>query len=300
MVPSTLGHWRDYAELCKPRVVGLIVFTAVIGMFLATPGAVPLAILIPATLGIALAAGSAAAINHVAEHRIDALMARTKNRPLPQGGLNRTQALTFALFIGALAMVLLVAFVNVLTAVLTFTSLIGYAVVYTMYLKYATPQNIVIGGAAGAAPPVLGWTAVTGQVDPHALLLFLIIFAWTPPHFWALAIYRRDEYAKAQIPMLPITHGVDFTRKQILLYTIILTISTVLPFVTYMSGLVYLIGALALDAGFLYYAIAMLRDDDDQIAWAAFRYSIVYLTGLFFFFFLDHYWKGILNFVTGA
>ena len=300
MVPSTLGHWRDYAELCKPRVVGLIVFTAVIGMFLATPGAVPLAILIPATLGIALAAGSAAAINHVAEHRIDALMARTKNRPLPQGGLNRTQALTFALLIGALAMVLLVAFVNVLTAVLTFASLIGYAVVYTMYLKYATPQNIVIGGAAGAAPPVLGWTAVTGQVDPHALLLFLIIFAWTPPHFWALAIYRREEYAKAQIPMLPITHGVDFTRKQILLYTIILTISTVLPFVTYMSGLVYLIGALALDAGFLYYAIAMLRDDDDQIAWAAFRYSIVYLTGLFFFFFLDHYWQGILNFVTGA
>ena len=300
MVPSTLGHWRDYAELCKPRVVGLIVFTAVIGMFLATPATVPLAILIPATLGIGLAAGSAAAINHVAEHRIDALMARTKNRPLPQGGLNRTQALTFALLIGALAMYLLVAFVNVLTAVLTFASLIGYAVVYTMYLKYATPQNIVIGGAAGAAPPVLGWTAVTGQVDPHALLLFLIIFAWTPPHFWALAIYRREEYAKAQIPMLPITHGVDFTRKQILLYTIILTISTVLPFVTYMSGLVYLIGALALDAGFLYYAIAMLRDDDDQIAWAAFRYSIVYLTGLFFFLFLDHYWKGILNFVTGA
>ena len=300
MVPSALGHWRDYAELCKPRVVCLIVFTAVIGMFLATPGAVPLAILIPATLGIALAAGSAAAINHVAEHRIDALMARTKNRPLPQGGLNRTQALTFALLIGALAMYLLVAFVNVLTAVLTFASLIGYAVIYTMYLKYATPQNIVIGGAAGAAPPVLGWTAVTGQVDPHALLLFLIIFAWTPPHFWALAIYRREEYAKAQIPMLPITHGVEFTRKQILLYTIILTISTVLPFVTYMSGPVYLIGALALDAGFLYYAIAMMRNDDDQIALATFRYSIVYLTGLFFFFFLDHYWKAILGFVTGA
>jgi protoheme IX farnesyltransferase len=300
MVPSALAHWRDYAELCKPRVVGLIVFTAVIGMFLATPGAVPLAILIPATLGIGLAAASAAAINHVAEHRIDALMARTKNRPLPQGGLSRTQALVFALIIGALAMYLLVAFVNVLTAALTFASLIGYAVIYTMYLKYATPQNIVIGGAAGAAPPVLGWTAVTGHVDPHSLLLFLIIFAWTPPHFWALAIYRREEYAKAQIPMLPITHGVDFTRKQILLYTIILTISTVMPYVTYMSGLVYLIGALALDAVFLYYAIAMLRDDDDQIAWAAFRYSIVYLTGLFFFFFLDHYWNGILNFVTGA
>ena len=300
LVHATLGHWRDYAELCKPRVVGLIVFTAVIGMFLATPGAVPLAILIPATLGIGLAAGSAAAINHVAEHRIDALMARTKNRPLPQGGLNRTQALTFALLIGVLAMYLLVAFVNVLTAVLTFASLIGYAVVYTMYLKYATPQNIVIGGAAGAAPPVLGWTAVTGQVDPHALLLFLIIFAWTPPHFWALAIYRRDEYAKAQIPMLPITHGVDYTRRQILLYTIILTVSTVLPFVTYMSGLVYLLGALALDAGFLYYAIAMLRDDDDQIAWATFRYSIVYLTGLFFFFFLDHYWAAMMSVVTGT
>ena len=300
MVFSSLGHWRDYAELCKPRVVGLIVFTAVIGMFLATPDAVPLAILIPATLGIGLAAGSAAAINHVAEHRIDALMARTKNRPLPQGGLTRAQALIFALIIGAAAMYLLVAFVNVLTAVLTFASLIGYAVIYTMYLKYATPQNIVIGGAAGAAPPVLGWTAVTGHVDPHALLLFLIIFAWTPPHFWALAIYRREEYAKARIPMLPITHGVDFTRKQILLYTVILTICTVLPFVTYMSGWVYLLGALALDAGFLYYAIAMLRDDDDQIAWRAFRYSIVYLTGLFFFFFLDHYWHGLMSFVGGA
>ena len=300
MVFSSLGHWRDYAELCKPRVVGLIVFTAVIGMFLATPDAVPLAILIPATLGIGLAAGSAAAINHVAEHRIDALMARTKNRPLPQGGLTRAQALIFALIIGAAAMYLLVAFVNVLTAALTFASLIGYAVIYTMYLKYATPQNIVIGGAAGAAPPVLGWTAVTGHVDPHALLLFLIIFAWTPPHFWALAIYRREEYAKAQIPMLPITHGVDFTRKQILLYTVLLTISTVLPFVTYMSGLVYLLGALVLDAGFLYYAIAMLRDDDDQLAWRTFRYSILYLTGLFFFFFLDHYWHGLVSFVGGA
>ena len=298
--PSALGHWRDYAELCKPRVVGLIVFTAVIGMFLATPGAVPLSILLPATLGIGLAASSAAAINHVAEHRIDALMARTKNRPLPQGGLNRTQALVFALIIGALAMYLLVAFVNVLTAVLTFASLIGYAVIYTAYLKRATPQNIVIGGAAGAAPPVLGWVAVTGTVDPFALLLFLIIFVWTPPHFWALAIYRRAEYAKAQIPMLPITHGVEYTRLQILLYTVILTICTVLPYVTYMSGVVYLIGALALDAVFLYYAIAMLRDDNDIIAWKTFKYSIVYLTGLFFFFFLDHYWNGLVGFLTGA
>lgn len=298
-VNTTLGQWREYAELCKPRVVGLIVFTAVIGMFLSTPGAVPLAIFVPATLGIALAAASAAAINHVAEYRIDALMARTRNRPLPQGGLNRAHALAFALMLGGFSMYLLVAFVNVLTAVLTFASLIGYAVVYTMYLKYATPQNIVIGGAAGAAPPVLGWTAVTGQVDPHALLLFLIIFAWTPPHFWALAIYRRDDYAKAEIPMLPITHGVDYTRVQILLYTLILVIATLLPFATYMSGAVYLAGALALDAGFLYYAVRMQYDDDDELAMRAFRYSIVYLTALFGFFFLDHYWP-VLTRLAGA
>ena len=292
-----LGHWRDYAELCKPRVIALIVFTAVIGMFLSTPGAVPLSIFIPATLGIALASASAAAINHVAEYRIDALMARTRNRPLPQGGLNRAQALVFALIIGALSMYLLIAFVNTLTAVLTFASLIGYAVIYTMYLKYATPQNIVIGGAAGAAPPVLGWTAVTGQVDPHALLLFLIIFAWTPPHFWALAIYRRDDYAKADIPMLPITHGVDYTRVQILLYTLILTISTLLPYATYMSGVVYLVGAVALDAVFLYYAIRMQRDHDDALAMRTFRYSIVYLGLLFLFFFVDHYWRPVFKLV---
>ncbi|HJP36635.1 MAG TPA: heme o synthase, partial [Gammaproteobacteria bacterium] len=212
----TVPTWREYLELCKPRVVSLIVFTAIVGMFLSTPGAVPLDVFFFGVLGIALAAGSAAAINHVAEHRIDALMARTKDRPLPKGEVTRGHALVFALLIGVLAMYLLVAFVNLLTAVLTFSTLIGYAVIYTMFLKHATPQNIVIGGAAGAAPPVLGWTAVTGSVDPHALLLFLIIFAWTPPHFWALAIYRRDEYAKADIPMLPITHGVDYTRVQIL------------------------------------------------------------------------------------
>ncbi len=296
LVPSAIGHWRDYAELCKPRVVGLIVFTAVIGMFLATPGTVPLAVFVPATVGIALAAASAAAINHVAEYRIDALMARTQNRPLPQGGLHRAQALAFALFIGAISMYLLVAFVNVLTAVLTFASLIGYAVIYTMYLKYATPQNIVIGGAAGAAPPVLGWTAVTGSVDPHALLLFLIIFAWTPPHFWALAIYRREDYAKAAIPMLPITHGVDFTRQQILLYTLILVVATLLPYVTFMSGVVYLAGALVLDAIFLYYAVRMQFDHDDALAFATFRYSIIYLTGLFAVFFLDHYWAALMSF----
>ena len=281
--------WREYLELCKPRVVSLIVFTAIVGMLLSTPGPVPLDIFVFATLGIALAAGSAAAINHVAEYRIDALMARTQDRPLPQGELTRTHALVFALLIGTLAMYLLVAFVNVLTAVLTFASLIGYAVIYTMYLKHATPQNIVIGGAAGAAPPVLGWTAVTGSVDPHALLLFLIIFAWTPPHFWALAIYRREEYAKAAVPMLPITHGVDYTRVQILLYTIVLTIVTILPFATYMCGPVYLFAALLLDAGFLYYAIRMLTDHRDELAKQTFSYSILYLMLLFMVLFIDHY-----------
>jgi len=281
--------WRDYLALCKPRVVSLIVFTAVIGMLLSTPGMVPLDILVFGTLGIALAAGSAAAINHVAEYRIDALMARTENRPLPQGEISRRHALVFALLIGALAMYLLVAFVNPLTAILTFASLIGYAVIYTMHLKHATPQNIVIGGAAGAAPPVLGWVAVTGSVDPHALLLFLIIFAWTPPHFWSLAIYRREEYAKAEVPMLPITHGVDYTRVQILLYTIILTITTILPYVTYMCGEFYLVGALLLDGVFLYYAIRMLFDHRDELAKRTFGYSIVYLTLLFVVFFIDHY-----------
>jgi protoheme IX farnesyltransferase len=281
--------WREYLALCKPRVVLLIVFTALIGMLLSTPGLVPLDTLIIATVGIALAAASAAAINHVAEHRIDALMARTRNRPLPQGELNPTEALAFALVLGTLSMYLLAAFINTLTAVLTFLSLIGYAVVYTMYLKHATPQNIVIGGAAGAAPPVLGWTAVTGTLDPHALLLFLIIFAWTPPHFWALAIYRRAEYAKASIPMLPITHGAEFTRLHVLLYTLLLVAATLLPFATYMCGPVYLAGATVLNGGFLYYAIRMQADTRDELAFATFKYSIVYLTLLFVVLFVDHY-----------
>ena len=287
--PALSVSWRDYYELCKPRVVALIVFTAVVGMFLATPGMVPPLVLIFGTLGIGLVAASAAAINHVADHRIDAVMVRTKYRPLPQGELSRPQALAFAAVIGALGMTLLVAFVNTLTAVLTLLSLVGYAVIYTLYLKRATPQNIVIGGAAGAAPPVLGWTAVTGSIDPHSLLLFLIIFAWTPPHFWALAIYRRNDYAKADIPMLPITHGVDFTRLQILLYTVILTVVTILPFATYMCGWVYLIGALALDGVFLYYAICMQWDHDDRLAMRMFWYSIIYLMALFAVLFIDHY-----------
>ena len=283
-------NWRDYLELCKPRVVSLIIFTALIGMLLSTPGLVPLDTLLIATLGIGLAAASAAALNHVADYRIDALMERTRHRPLPQGELNPRQALVFALVLGFLSMYLLIAFINVLTAALTFLSLIGYAVIYTMYLKHATPLNIVIGGAAGAAPPVLGWTAVTGTLDPHALLLFLIIFAWTPPHFWALAIYRRTEYAKANIPMLPITHGTEFTRLQVLFYTLLLVAVTLLPFATFMCGTFYLIGAMVLNVRFLYYAIRMQFDSRDELAYATFKYSIVYLTALFLVLFIDHYW----------
>ena len=286
-VHSRMTDWRDYLALCKLKVVALIVFTAIVGMFLATPGMVPLGALVFGTLGIGLAAASAAAINHVVDSGVDARMARTRNRPLPTGQLNSRNSLVFALSLGALAMIILVVFVNTLTALLTFTSLIGYAVIYTMYLKRATPQNIVIGGAAGAAPPVLGWTAVTGQLDPHALLLFLIIFTWTPPHFWALAIHRRAEYADVDIPMLPVTHGVPFTRLQVLLYTILLLVVSVLPFVTHMSGLLYLVGALLLGAGFLRYALRLMCTD--TIAMKTFGYSIVYLMGIFALLLVDHY-----------
>jgi len=282
-------QWRDYLGVCKLKVVALIVFTALVGMFLAVPGMVPWQSLIFGTLGIGLAAASAAAINHVVDQHVDALMKRTASRPVASGSLTGRNCLVFAILVGLLAMWILVQFVNTLTAVLTFASLIGYAVVYTLYLKRATPQNIVIGGAAGAAPPVLGWTAVTGTVDPHALLLFLIIFVWTPPHFWALAIHRRIEYAKADIPMLPVKHGVNFTRLQVLLYTILLVVVTVLPFVTHMSGLLYLVGALALGAGFLYHAIVLMRDDSDQQAMKMFGYSIIYLMALFAFLLVDHY-----------
>ncbi|MBZ0071568.1 MAG: heme o synthase [Thiohalobacteraceae bacterium] len=284
------GHglaWRDYVVLCKLKIVALIVFTAVVGMFMATPGMVPLQPLIFGTLGIGLAAASAAAINHLVDHRIDARMARTRNRPLPTGHVNPRDCLQVALSLGALGLFLLVAFVNVLTAVLTFLSLIGYAVIYTMYLKRATPQNIVIGGAAGAAPPVLGWVAVTGQVDPHALLLFLIIFVWTPPHFWALAIHRRSEYAAVDIPMLPVTHGVDFTRLQVLLYTILLVPVSVMPYATHMSGLFYLGGALVLGAGFLRHALRLMRSD--AAAMPTFGYSILYLMGIFALLLVDHH-----------
>jgi heme o synthase len=289
MTMTAAGHWRDYLGVCKLKVVALIVFTAMVGMFLATPGMVPWSALVFGTLGIGMAAASAAAINHVVDQHADARMTRTRNRPVASGHLTARNCLVFALALGGLAMWILVQFVNSLTAVLTFASLIGYAVVYTLYLKRATPQNIVIGGAAGAAPPVLGWTAVTGTVDPNALLLFLIIFVWTPPHFWALAIHRRDEYAKVDIPMLPVTHGVSFTRLQVLLYTILLVVVTVMPFATGMSGLLYLAGALGLGAVFLYHAWALMRDVSGNQAMKTFGYSIVYLMALFAFLLVDHY-----------
>ncbi len=278
-----------YFELTKPRVVALIVFTAVIGMFLAVPGMPPWRPVLFGSLGIWLAASSAAAINHLLDQRIDALMARTAHRPLPTGGLNSRQVLVFAVVLGVLSMILLVWQVNVLTAWLTFASLIGYAIVYTGYLKRATPQNIVIGGAAGAAPPVLGWAAISNTVDPHALLLFLIIFIWTPPHFWALAIFRREDYARALIPMLPVIYGVTYTRWQILFYTILLFIVTLLPWITGMSGLFYLGGAIVLGGVFLYYAVRLLNPPDELFAMEVFKYSIWYLMALFAFLLIDHW-----------
>ncbi|WP_297800319.1 heme o synthase [Arenimonas sp. GDDSR-1] len=279
----------SYFELTKPRVVALIVFTAVIGMFLAVPGLPPWRPVVFGSLGIWLAASSAAAINHLLDQRIDALMARTAHRPLPTGGLTSAQVLVFAIALGVLSMGLLVWQVNVLTAWLTFASLIGYAIIYTGYLKRATPQNIVIGGAAGAAPPVLGWAAISNTVDPHALLLFLIIFIWTPPHFWALAIFRRDDYARALIPMLPVIYGVTYTRWQILFYTILLFIVTLLPWITGMSGLFYLGGAVVLGAVFLYYAIRLMNPPDELFAMEVFKYSIWYLMALFAFLLVDHW-----------
>jgi len=291
---TTTSLIGSYLGLCKLKVVALIVFTAMVGMFLATspPGLVPWDVLLFGNLGIGMAAAAAAAVNHVLDSREDAKMARTRNRPLPQGEINERNALIFATLLGALAMFILVYWINLLTAVLTFLSLVGYAVVYTMYLKRATPQNIVIGGAAGAAPPILGWVALTNSVDPHALLLFLIIFIWTPPHFWALAIHRRDEYAKVDIPMLPVTHGIPFTRLQILLYTILLLLVSVLPFVTRMSGVFYLVGALVLGGGFLRYAIQLMQGKD--VAMKTFGYSIWYLMGIFAILLVDHYLPQLL------
>jgi protoheme IX farnesyltransferase len=289
----------SYFELCKPKVVALIVFTAIVGIFLATPAWPPWNALLAGSIGIALAASSAAAINHLLDKRIDAVMVRTRNRPLPTGGLKESQVLIFSVVLMVLSMLILVYFVNPLTAVLTFFSLIGYAIIYTAWLKRATPQNIVIGGAAGAAPPLLGWTAVTGTIDPGALLLFLIIFVWTPPHFWALAIHRRQDYAAVDIPMLPVTHGVVFTRWHILFYTILLVIVTTLPYLTGMSGLIYLAGVSVLNAGFLWYAARMVIDTDssetDLLPMQTFSYSVVYLMLLFVFLLADHYLQNFIN-----
>lgn len=282
--------FKKYYELCKPKVVYLIIFTAIVGMLLSTKGAVPLDLFFFGTVGIGLAAASGAAVNHWVDQRIDVLMDRTHNRPLPQGEMSSTSALIFAISLGVISMVILVTQVNLLTALLTLMSLIGYAVIYTMFLKRSTPQNIVLGGAAGAAPPVLGWAAMTGEVNTEALLLFLIIFIWTPPHFWALAIKRKDEYARAGLPMLPVTHGVIFTKIHILLYTLMLFAVTLMPFVIHMTGLVYLAGAIALGAGFIYHAIKLYRTGaSDEHAMKTFAYSIFYLSALFVFLLADHY-----------
>jgi protoheme IX farnesyltransferase len=283
------SRWRDFLELTKPKVSLLIVFTAIVGMVLASPGLVPLSALIFGTLGIALASGSAAAFNHVLDRRIDEQMARTRRRPLPTGHLQMRHAVVFAALLGAASMLILWLLVNGLTAALTFCSLIGYAMVYTMWLKRATPQNIVIGGAAGAAPPVLGWAAVTNSIDPHALLLFLIIFTWTPPHFWALAIARRDDYAKVGIPMLPVTHGIPYTRLQIVLYTILLVLTTLMPYLTGMSGFIYLGVAIVLNVRFLYYVLALQRGLRPELPMRTFKFSITYLMVLFAALILDHY-----------
>jgi protoheme IX farnesyltransferase len=285
------SRWRDFLELTKPKVTLLIVFTAVVGMILASPGFVPLPALLFGTLGIALASGSAAAFNHVLDRRIDEQMARTRRRPLPTGHLQMSHAVVFAVLLGVTSMLILSLLVNLLTAALTFCSLIGYAIVYTMWLKRATPQNIVIGGAAGAAPPVLGWAAVTNTVDPQALLLFLIIFTWTPPHFWALAIARRDDYAKASIPMLPVTHGIPYTRLQIVLYTILLILSTLLPYLCGMSGFIYLSVAVILNVRFLYYVVALQRGLRPELPMRTFRFSITYLMLLFAALIVDHYFS---------
>jgi protoheme IX farnesyltransferase len=284
-------RWREYLSLTKPKVSLLIVFTAIVGMVLASPGMVPLPVLVFGTLGIAMASGSAATFNQILDRRIDRQMARTRRRPLATGSLRTSQALVFAGVLCVSSMVVLCLSAGWLCALLTFGSMIGYAVIYTRWLKHATPQNIVIGGAAGAAPPLLGWVAVTHSIDAQALVLFLIIFTWTPPHFWSLAIARREEYAKVGIPMLPVTHGIPHTRRQILLYTVLLILFTLIPAVIGMSGWIYLASALVLDARFLYLALALHRGVRPDLPIRTFRFSITYLMALFGAFIADHYCK---------
>lgn len=297
MVGKNSINWRDYYELCKPKVVGLILFTTVVGMLLAIPQgeAIPWRLVIFGLLGIGMAAAAGAAMNHWVDQRIDAVMERTQNRPLPGGKMESHSALYFSLALGLLSMLLLVTQVNLLTAILTLISLVGYAVIYTMFLKRTTPQNIVWGGAAGAAPPLLGWTAITGDINTEALLLFMIIFIWTPPHFWALAIRRRKEYAKVDVPMLPVTHGVAFTKLHILLYTFMLLVVTLMPFIIHMSGLIYLAGAVSLGIGFIFHAYKLYRSEDDSHAMKVFGYSIFYLSCLFAFLLADHYLRAAIR-----
>lgn len=286
---SAFAVLRDYYALTKPGVVQLLVFTAIVGMFLASPRMAPLGVLIFGSIGIGLAAASGAVVNHILDIRLDAKMARTKSRPMPSGRIKERDAIAFAVLLGLIGISVLVFFVNALTAFLTFVSLIGYAIIYTVYLKRATPQNIVIGGAAGAAPPLLGWTAVTDQVESFALILFLIIFTWTPPHFWALALARKEDYTRAGIPMLPVTHGSKLTKSFILYYTMLLLIVSLLPFLTGNSGFLYLCGASFLGGGFLYYALKLKFAETSGDSMKTFSYSISYLMALFTFLLLDHY-----------
>ena len=292
MSESLLARWPDFLELTKPRVVALMLITAVIGMCMAVPGFVPWQPLVLGNIGIAFCAGAAAAINHVVDERIDQKMSRTTNRPVAQGRVSQTEAIAFAAVLAFLGAALLAITINVLTAVLTVASLVGYAFIYTMFLKRATPQNIVIGGLAGAAPPLLGWTAVTGEVHAHGLLLVLIIFAWTPPHFWALAIHRKEEYAAVGIPMLPVTHGNRFTALHILLYTILMFLITLLPYITLLSGWIYAIAATLLGLRFLYWSIEILREKNPDAPMATFKFSITYLMVLFIAMLADHWILG--------
>ena len=280
---------RDYYEMCKPRVVMMMILTSLVGMFLAVPGMVPLDILIWGNIGIALVASAGAVVNHLIDHQVDTIMQRTIKRPIPQGRVSTTQALMFALAICVLGMAILMFMVNPLCAWLTLASFVGYAIIYTGFLKRATPQNIVIGGLSGAMPPLLGWSAVSGTIDPNALLLVLIIFAWTPPHFWPLAIHRKTDYAKTDIPMLPVTHGDSLTKLHTLLYTIIMCLVTVLPYLTGMSGGVYLVSAILLGGGFMYCSLQLMFTDKPRAALTTFRYSSVYLIVLFIALLVDHY-----------
>ncbi|WP_416306840.1 heme o synthase [Neptunicella sp. SCSIO 80796] len=283
--------WRDYYEMTKPKVILLLLLTAVVGMCLSSPGALDWQAVVLGLFGIGLLSSSAAVINHVVDRQIDAKMARTHNRPVPKGKISPRRALVFAFILAVVGYLALEIWVNTLTAMLTLASMVGYAVIYTMYLKRATPQNIVIGGLAGAAPPLLGWCAITGSVHPHALLLVLIIYTWTPPHFWALAIHREKDYARAGVPMLPVTHGIEFTKTSVFLYTILLGIVCFLPYLVGMTGLIYLAGATLLNGGFLYYAWKLKYDSNENTAMQTFRFSIIHLMLLFILLLLDHYCK---------